>query len=113
MRVNTVSLYVRERVLGAKDRLGNAVTAYKDPIRVDGCLFAPTGAQDLGEERPNGAKCAYVAHFPKSATVNLAGALVSYDQKTWMHVVGEPMEFPHNCVKTPWATKIVLEVVNG
>ena len=54
MHMPQMTLYVRLRKDGEKDRFGNETYGYSEPIAVEGCMFAPATAQDLSITRPEG-----------------------------------------------------------
>ena len=113
MRSPTTTLYVRERVPGARDRLGNEEPAWSEPRAVPGCLLAPADAADLGGDRPEGARAAARAHFPKGFSGDLRGALVSPGGGTWLRVVGEPSAYPDGAVRGPWNMHVLLGRTDG
>lgn len=108
-----VTLKVRLRILGARDRLGNAIWSYSEPVDVSGCLFAPGVPADIGVGRPEGVKVSATAYFPKSYSADLRRALISLDGKVWMRVVGDPMSFPASAIPGRWTTYAILERYDG
>ncbi|NPD32252.1 hypothetical protein HLV35_03090 [Eggerthellaceae bacterium zg-997] len=113
MRAPTVTLLVRQRQAGARDRLGNEVVSHGEPRAVSGCLLAPGTPAELSAERPEGARVTATAHFPKGHGLSLRGALVSRGRGPWLRVVGEPMGYPPGAVRGPWDTLALLERVDG
>lgn len=113
MRAPTVTLLVKLRKMGARDRLGNKTVSYAEPVPVPGCLFAPATTADLAVERPEGTKVTATAHFPKGYKEDLAHAKVSLDGEKWFDVVGEPVPFPDPAVRGRWGMQVTLGRVNG
>lgn len=110
MSAPTVALLVRTRGAGAADRLGNPTLTYADPVRVPGCLLAPSSTQDLGGVRAAGTEATMVAHLPRGISLDLRGALVSADGSEWMRVVGDPQAYPAGSLPDgwPWGTQAYL-----
>ncbi len=110
-----MTLLVKERVSAGKDRLGNEVFTYTEPIPVSGCLFAPGQPKDLVIERPEGVEIRATAYFPKGWATKLRKAQVSPDGKVWLTVIGEPFEYPSQMLpaKWPWHCMVPLGATDG
>lgn len=113
MRSPTVTLLVRQRLEGARDRLGNEVVRHGDPVGVDGCLWAPGTPEGLPVERPEGVRLVATAHFPRGHGLRLRGAKVSLDGELWLDVVGDPMPYPDAACRGPWSTFAPLRRSDG
>lgn len=113
MRRPTVALLVRQRKKAGRDRLGNEERAWADPVRVEGCLWAPGDGGTLGDSRPEGREVKAVAHFPKGCGVRLAGALVALEGGEWLAVQGTPDEYPGGTVRGRWSARARLEAWHG
>ena len=113
MRYPTVTLWIRRRVDGGADRLGNPVEAWSDPARVPGCLLAAGTPRDIGDDRPEGTVASATAYFPESVGGSLKGALVSPDGEEWLRVVGDPAKEPAGVSRLPWDRWALLERVDG
>lgn len=109
----TVTLCVRRRATGRRDRFGNEVQTFAEPEAVAGCLFAPAGTADMGAARPDGVTVEAVAHFPRGYAGGLRGALVSADGSTWFEVVGDPVAYPPGTVRGPWGITADLRRSDG
>lgn len=112
----TVTLYVRFMEDAGRDRLGNPVKSWSEPVDVPGCLFAPgTPAELSGADRPEGASITATAHFPRGWRGYLKGALVRCggEKAEWMSVVGEPVPYPDGAVPGPWDTYVLLGATHG
>ena len=91
--MGAVAAAVNVRDWTAKDRLGNHVERYADPVEV-AVLVAPGGTNDLSETRPEGVRVDLTLHFPKSWTdaPSLRGAKVElpWPYEGTYKVVGVP-----------------------
>ena len=110
-----MKLYVRLRASAGKDRLGNKVHEHAQSTAVDGCLFAPGISQDLAASKPEGVKVSATVFFPRGWSSRLRGALVSTDEKRWLKVVGDPLEYPCEMLPKgfPYSCAVMLEAYDG
>ena len=108
-----MTLQVRTRKDAGKDRLGNAVVAYAEPVSVSGCLWAPGTPAELSADRPEGADVTATAHFPRGWAGYLRGALVSLDGTEWLKVIGEPHEYPASGCRSRWCCYALLGRADG
>jgi hypothetical protein len=109
----TVTLQVRVRSDSGRDRLGNEVVGWAEPVSVPGCLWAPGTPADLADSRPEGASVTATAHMPRGWRGCLRGALVSPDGRSWLRVLGEPQPYPEGAVMGPWDTYVLLGRTDG
>ena len=113
MRRPTVTLLVRQRLRGVYDRLCNEVGGHGEPMRVDGCLWAPGTPEGLSIDRPEGVRLVATAYFPRGHGLRLRGAKVSLDGELWLDVVGDPMPYPDAACRGPWSTLVPLGRSDG
>lgn len=108
-------LYVKECNQGARDRFGNEVNSYGEPVVCEKCLFAPGAPSDIGDDRPEGVRIAATAYFPRGWAHRLKRALISYDGVLWLRVIGEPIDMPSEVtpLNFPWSVQVLLEVADG
>lgn len=97
---------------GAKDRHGNATTAYQAARVVENVLPAPSTTDDLGEGRPDGVSVDMTFHFPKSFTESLRGARVTYAGTTY-EVVGDPQPYLADLTPGDWNRAVSCVIVRG
>ena len=115
MHTPQMTLYVRLRKDGEKDRFGNETYGYSEPIAVEGCMFAPATAQDLSIARPEGVEIAATAYFPRGWAQRLRGALVSADKQYWLAVIGAPVGYPAQMLPPtfPYECSVPLRTYDG
>lgn len=115
MHTPQMTLYVRLRKDGEKDRFGNETYGYSEPIAVEGCMFAPATAQDLSIARPEGVEIAATAYFPRGWAQRLRGALVSTDKQYWLAVIGAPVGYPAQMLPPtfPYECSVPLRTYDG
>lgn len=106
-----MTLLVRLRAEAGRDALGDVTYSLGEPVAVPGCLWAPGTPQDLAADRPDGVEVTATAHFPRSWSGELRGALVSLDGDEWMRVVGDPRRYPVRAGR--WGTYVLLRRSDG
>ena len=99
-----VDVSVRAPVAGAKDALGNPVTAWGEPRTVSDVLVSAGAALDSKESnRPAGVVVSYTCVWPKSDGSSLRGCQVQVPgDSDWYNVVGDPKETPDGQMARPF-----------
>lgn len=110
--IPSLSLFVKVRKAGEKDRLGQMRYSYTKPQEVKGCLFAPVSTTDLEGNRPEGVTIKAVAYFPRGWATYLkrAKVLVPGTESTWLNVIGEPIEMPKEMLPSSWPLALKVEL---
>lgn len=98
-------------VTGAADAMGEPATAWQAET-VEGVLFAPGGASDLGAERPNGTRAAATFHFPKGYAASLRGCAIERAGERW-RVIGDPRPYMEQLTPGGFGMAVECEAVHG
>ena len=78
------TVFVSERVFGAKDAYGNDAKTYAEPVQVCGVLVGSARISDLSQSgAPYTVKADLSFCFPRGYTGDLRGALVERHGKTY------------------------------
>ena len=87
------TVYVAVRTASGRDRLGNAVDAWAEPVPVEHVLVGKATAEDREVDRPDGIAVTATLTFPRTCALDLRGAKVIIGERELL-VAGEPAHEP-------------------
>lgn len=106
------NIQLRVRRSESVDEFGNESAEYGWPQTVNNVLVAPSSAQDLGAERPDGDATIMAFHFPKTYIGSLKGCLIGWGDKLW-EVIGDPQPYSKDSTPGMWNRPVQARLVEG
>ncbi len=87
------TVYVAVRTYGGRDRLGNPINGWDEPVAVDHVLVSESTDDDQSYTRPDGIRSVYTMGFRHDCDLDMRGAKVTVRGQELL-VAGNPTHGP-------------------